>query len=116
MKTGLVRFVYADYPLDGHPNAVPAAEAEGAVLAHSLAIGSLRLKKGRVLGAAVEQQQQGQGLAGAAAGALAWAVASAIYAFHCFDDSPLFVLVWYPMAAIPVVAAGYVMGSRLLRW
>lgn len=55
-------------------------------------------------------------LAGAAAGALAWAVASAIYAFHCFDDSPLFVLVWYPMAAIPVVAAGYVMGSRLLRW
>lgn len=55
-------------------------------------------------------------LAGAAGGALAWAVASAIYAFHCFDDSPLFVLVWYPMAAIPVVATGYIVGSRLLRW
>jgi molybdenum cofactor cytidylyltransferase len=30
---------------------VPAAEAEGAVLAHSLAVDGLRLKKGRVLGA-----------------------------------------------------------------
>jgi molybdenum cofactor cytidylyltransferase len=31
---------------------VPAGEAEGAVLAHSLAAGDLRLKKGRRLGAA----------------------------------------------------------------
>jgi molybdenum cofactor cytidylyltransferase len=31
---------------------VPVAEAEGAILAHSLAVGGLRLRKGRVLGAA----------------------------------------------------------------
>ena len=55
-------------------------------------------------------------LAGAAAGGLAAAVAATIYAFHCFDDSPLFVLTWYPLAAIPVIVAGAVAGHRLLRW
>jgi hypothetical protein len=54
--------------------------------------------------------------AGAAAGGLAAAVAATIYAFHCFDDSPLFVLTWYPLAAIPVIVAGAVAGHRLLRW
>ena len=55
-------------------------------------------------------------LAGAAAGALAAAAAAAIYAFHCFDDSPLFVLTWYPLAAIPVIVSGALFGHRLLRW
>lgn len=55
-------------------------------------------------------------LAGAAAGALAAAAAAAIYAFHCFDDSPLFVLTWYPLAAIPVALVGAAVGRRLLRW
>lgn len=55
-------------------------------------------------------------LAGAAAGLLAAAAGGAIYAFHCFDDSPLFVLTWYPLAAVPVVAAGALAGRRLLRW
>ncbi|TAJ87808.1 MAG: DUF1109 family protein [Reyranella sp.] len=55
-------------------------------------------------------------LAGAAAGALAAAAAAAIYAFHCFDDSPLFVLTWYPLAAIPVILVGAAVGHRLLRW
>ncbi len=55
-------------------------------------------------------------LAGAAAGALAWAAAAVIYAFHCFDDSPLFVLTWYPLAAVPVIAVGAMVGRRLLRW
>lgn len=54
--------------------------------------------------------------AGAAAGGLAAAVAATIYAFHCFDDSPLFVLTWYPLAAIPVIVASAVAGHRLLRW
>ena len=54
--------------------------------------------------------------AGAAAGALAAAAAAVIYAFHCFDDSPLFVLTWYPLAAIPVIAIGAAVGHRLLRW
>ncbi len=55
-------------------------------------------------------------LAGAAAGGLASAVAATIYAFHCFDDSPLFVLTWYPLAAIPVILVGAAVGRRLLRW
>jgi len=55
-------------------------------------------------------------LAGAAAGALAATTAAAIYAFHCFDDSPLFVLTWYPLAAILPIAVGALAGRRLLRW
>ena len=55
-------------------------------------------------------------LAGGAAGLLAAAAAAALYAFHCFDDSPLFVVTWYALAALPVVALGAVAGHRLLRW
>lgn len=55
-------------------------------------------------------------LAGGAAGLLAAAAAAALYAFHCFDDSPLFVVTWYTLAAIPVVLVGAFAGQRLLRW
>jgi len=55
-------------------------------------------------------------LAGAAAGFLAAACGATLYAFHCFDDSPLFVATWYSLAAIPVVLIGAVAGNRLLRW
>lgn len=55
-------------------------------------------------------------LAGAAAGLLAAAGGATLYAFHCFDDSPLFVVTWYSLAAILVVAIGAIAGSRLLRW
>lgn len=55
-------------------------------------------------------------LAGAAAGLLAAACGATLYAFHCFDDSPLFVVTWYSLATIPVVLAGALVGRRLLRW
>jgi hypothetical protein len=55
-------------------------------------------------------------LAGAAAGLLAAAAGAALYAFHCFDDSPLFVVAWYGLATIPVILLGAVAGHRLLRW
>lgn len=55
-------------------------------------------------------------LAGAAAGLLAAASGALLYAFHCFDDSPLFVMTWYSLAAVPVVALGALAGRRLLRW
>ena len=45
-------------------------------------------------------------LAGAACGALAAAAAAVIYAFHCFDDSPLFVLTWYSLGSDPGHSAG----------
>jgi hypothetical protein len=55
-------------------------------------------------------------LAGGAAGLLAAAAAASLYAFHCFDDSPLFVVTWYGLAALLVTAFGSVAGHRLLRW
>ncbi len=55
-------------------------------------------------------------LAGGAAGLLAATAAGALYAFHCFDDSPLFVVTWYSLAALPVITLGAVIGRRLLRW
>jgi len=55
-------------------------------------------------------------LAGGAAGLLAAAAAAALYAFHCFDDSPLFVVTWYTLATLPVIALGALLGRRLLRW
>jgi hypothetical protein len=55
-------------------------------------------------------------LAGGAAGLLAAAAAATLYAFHCFDDSPLFVVTWYALAALPVIALGAAAGHRLLRW
>lgn len=55
-------------------------------------------------------------LAGAASGLLAAAAGATLYAFHCIDDSPLFVVTWYVLAAIPVVVLGAIAGRRLLRW
>jgi hypothetical protein len=55
-------------------------------------------------------------LAGAAAGLLAAASGATLYAFHCFDDSPLFIVTWYSLAAIPIVLGGAFAGHRLLRW
>jgi hypothetical protein len=54
--------------------------------------------------------------AGGAVGCLAAAVGAAVYSIHCFDDSPLFVALWYPLAAIPVIAVSTWAGGRLLRW
>jgi hypothetical protein len=55
-------------------------------------------------------------LAGAAAGLLASAAGAALYAFGCFDDSPLFVATWYTLAALLVTVVGALAGHRLLRW
>jgi len=55
-------------------------------------------------------------LTGALAGLVAGSLAATFYAFHCPDDSPLFVAIWYVLALAVVTAAGAVGGSRLLRW
>lgn len=54
--------------------------------------------------------------AGAAAGLAAGAIAAAIYAWHCPDDSPLFLATWYTIAIGAVTAVGALLGRRLLRW
>jgi hypothetical protein len=55
-------------------------------------------------------------IAGAAAGLLAGSLAAVLYALHCFDDSPLFVALWYTPAIALVTLAGAAAGSRALRW
>jgi hypothetical protein len=43
-------------------------------------------------------------------------LAGTLYALHCPDDSPLFVGIWYVLAAAIVTLAGALCGARLLRW
>jgi hypothetical protein len=56
------------------------------------------------------------GLSGALAGLAASGIAATFYATNCFDDSPLFVVTWYPLATSVLVSIGYVAGLRYLRW
>jgi hypothetical protein len=55
-------------------------------------------------------------LAGAVAGMLSAGLAATLYAAHCTDDSPLFVVTWYTIATALVAAIGALAGSRLLRF
>ena len=55
-------------------------------------------------------------LAGALTGLLAAGIAGLLYATHCPDDSPLFVAVWYSIAAAMLALAGAMLGKRLLSW
>ena len=54
--------------------------------------------------------------AGAALGRLGAATGAGLYALHCPDDSPLFVLAWYGIASLFVTGVAAFAGSRLLRW
>jgi hypothetical protein len=56
------------------------------------------------------------GLAGAVAGLASAGIAATFYAANCNDDSPLFVLLWYPIAISAVVATGALVGRSFLRW
>lgn len=55
-------------------------------------------------------------IAGAVAGLAAGGFGAALYAAHCPDDSPLFLMAWYVPAIAIVTAAGALAGRRLLRW
>ena len=55
-------------------------------------------------------------MAGALAGLTASAIAGTLYGLYCFNDSPLFVATWYPLAAAFVTGLGAIAGSRMLRW
>jgi hypothetical protein len=54
--------------------------------------------------------------AGAAAGLVAGATGASIYALHCSEASPGFVLLWYSLGLAAASLAGAVAGPRLLRW
>jgi len=55
-------------------------------------------------------------LAGLAAGLMSAGIGGLLYATHCPDDSPLFVVLWYGLATLIVATAGALAGARLLRW
>jgi hypothetical protein len=55
-------------------------------------------------------------VAGAVAGLLSAGLAATLYASHCTDDSPLFVVTWYSIATAFVAAVGALAGSRVLRF
>jgi hypothetical protein len=55
-------------------------------------------------------------MAGAVAGLLSAGLAATLYASHCTDDSPLFVVTWYTIAAALVAAVGALLGARVLRF
>lgn len=55
-------------------------------------------------------------LAGAAAGLLAGAVATAVYALHCPEMAAPFLATWYLLGMLIPTAAGALLGPRLLRW
>jgi len=56
------------------------------------------------------------GVAGAVAGLAAGGIAAAIYAWHCPDDSPLFLAAWYSIGILVATAAGFLLGRKILRW
>jgi len=53
---------------------------------------------------------------GLLAGLLAGAAATALYALHCPEDSPLFYVCWYGLGIVIAGTAGRLLGPRLLRW
>lgn len=55
-------------------------------------------------------------LTGAFAGLMSAGFAATLYASHCTDDSPLFVAVWYTIAATPVALLGALAGWRVLKF
>lgn len=55
-------------------------------------------------------------LAGAAAGLLAGAVATAVYALHCPEMAAPFLATWYLVGMAVPTAVGALLGPRLLRW
>lgn len=55
-------------------------------------------------------------LAGAMTGLVAGGIAATLYAAHCTDDSPMFVMTWYPLSIAILAAAGAMIGRVFARW
>jgi hypothetical protein len=53
---------------------------------------------------------------GALAGLMSAGLAATLYASHCTDDSPLFVVTWYSLAIALVTMIGALAGSKVLKF
>ncbi|MGL4810575.1 MAG: NrsF family protein [Beijerinckiaceae bacterium] len=51
-----------------------------------------------------------------AAAVTATGIGASIYALNCMDDSPLFVMFWYSIAAAIVMATSWLAGKLILKW
>lgn len=113
LLAGAVIIELATAPLDAWPRRLVGHNA-----AHCLTLIPLLsvLPLACLLSALRRGAPRNPGLAGATAGLAAGAVAAAIYALTCPDDSPLFIATWYSIAIAIVTAASAYAGSRLLRW
>lgn len=78
-----------------------------ALSAPALLLGLILFRRGAALRPA---------LTGGLVGLSASAAATAGYALHCTEDSPLFFTLWYGLAIAICTAAGAAAGRRLLRW
>jgi hypothetical protein len=56
------------------------------------------------------------GLAGSVSGLAATGIGATFYSLNCTDDSMLFVLAWYTLAALIVAIIGAILGRLMLRW
>ncbi|WGF90017.1 NrsF family protein [Marinivivus vitaminiproducens] len=56
------------------------------------------------------------GLAGAATGLMAGALAAWIYSFSCTETAMPFLAIWYTLGIVAVGVVGGLLGPRLLRW
>ena len=56
------------------------------------------------------------GWAGFLEGVLSGGLAATYYAANCTDDSPLFVMTWYPLAILGLGGVGALLGRVLARW
>lgn len=56
------------------------------------------------------------GAAGAAAGLVAGGTAATVYALHCTESSPGFVLLWYSLGLGVASLIGAAIGRKVLRW
>lgn len=101
---------------------VPAAEWKPRLVGRNnlLCLVSVPLLAAPTLAALLCAMRQGAptrpALAGAVAGLVAGGLGAALYAAHCVDDSPLFVMAWYGLAIVLVAGVGMAAGSRVLRW
>jgi hypothetical protein len=55
-------------------------------------------------------------LTGFLAGLLAGGIGATFYAANCPDDSPLFVVTWYPVGILGLGVIGAIAARRVLRW
>jgi hypothetical protein len=54
--------------------------------------------------------------AGAAAGLLAGGLSASVYALHCPESAPAFIVCWYSLGMLTSAVIGAALGPFVLRW